>query len=260
MTAAIGAPQPFVPPFENTNKDIGTIFKEFMDTQLKNIIKIFGYATGWTSIYLGKGDPTGELCGRISGHFQQAKRFATAMEIPAKTYEVGVAVEKLIKTPSLENMRNLFLDKLTSLIDPVCNAIEFGNEYLPLEQGAFTAMKAVNYGSTFIGNTNGIVKEAEKMYGMPEFDTKKATLHLINIARNVSYVVLGAIGLASVFLGFAAMPWMFLACLTSGLTFTLGGFFYERLVYSEKNLNIDFEKVNANLNREVVHLRPAAAA
>lgn len=252
--------QPFVAPFESVNKDFGTVFWEFLSSKQKDIIKLFGYATGWTSVSLPSDHPTGQLCGRVSGFMGDTKNLLSAIEIPEKTANLRKAVTDFIAEPSFEGARKVALKELTGLINPVCDGIDLSSKFIPLTSEAMRAVKTINFTATLVGAGNSAVEQVQKINNLEEIDTKKTALHLINIARDVSYVALAVIGLSSIFLGFAAAPWMFLTCLTSGLLFTIGGFFYDRVVVNLDNKHTDLNRENANLIAEVTYLRPAQNA
>ena len=136
--------------------------------------------------------------------------------------------------------RKTFKDT-TGLVNACCDGIDYGTKYIPIDKGAMTWIKGVNFASTLAGSG---VAAGEQIYNIAttaqDPEGKKLTLYLINLARDVSYVALGAIGLFFVVTATPIVPWMILACLTSGLALTIGGFFYERLVDPEnkgKNLN-----------------------
>jgi hypothetical protein len=64
---------------------------------------------------------------------------------------------------------------------------------------------------------------------------------MIRTATSISYLAVGAIGLAA-FAGFALAPWVMLACLTAGLTGQISSFLYEKINDPEnkgKNLKPD---------------------
>lgn len=256
-TAVTG--QPFVAPFANTNKDFGTVFWEFLTTKQKDIVKLFGYATGWTSISLPSDHSTGQLLGRVSGFMGDTKNLLSAIEIPDKAVNLRKAVSDFIAEPSFEGARKVVLKEFTGLVNPVCDAIDFSTKFVPITAEAMRAVKTANFTATLIGAGNSAVEQVQKINNLTEIDSQKTTLHLINIARDVSYVALAIIGLSSMFLGFAAAPWMFLTCLTSGLLFTIGGFFYDRVVVNLDGKHTDLNRVNANLNAEIVHLRAQGA-
>jgi hypothetical protein len=250
--------QPFTAPHLNTNKDFGTVVWEFLATKQKDFIKVFGYATGWTSIALGSENPTGALAGRVSGFMGDAKNLLSAMEIPDKAAKLRHAFERFIAEPSFDTARDLFLKELTGIINPICDAIDLSSKFVPITE-LMPAVKGVNFTATLIGAGNNCVQQVQEISERKELDADQTTLNLLNIARDTSYVALGIIGLSSLFLGFAAAPWMFLACLTSGLTFTIGGFFYERVVVNPSGKHDNFSLVRENLNAEIDHLRNATA-
>ncbi len=260
MATTALARQPFVAPIENTNKDFGTVCREFLSTKQKDIIKMFGYLTGWTSIALPRNNQTGQLAGRVSELMGNAKNLLSVIEIPDKAVNLRRAVSDFIAEPSVEGARKVVLKELPGIINPICDGIDLSSKFVPYTSQAMRAVKTVNLSATLIGAGSSAIEQVQKLNKMTEIDSQKATLHFMNIARDVSYVALSTIGLSGTFLGFAAAPWMFLACLTSGLLFTIGGFFYDRVVVNLDGKHTDMNKVNANLRAEIAYLRTEAPA
>ena len=92
----------------------------------------------------------------------------------------------------------------------------------------------------------------------------QVVFYLMNLARDVSYLALGIIGLSFILTAtpIAALP--IVTCLTSGLTFTIGGYFYERIFDPEnKGKNLKPETVVENYvnqrNYEQRTAQPVAA-
>src|SRR5262249_20339857 len=87
---------------------------------------------------------------------------------------------------------------------------------------------------------NSFVEQIQHIASTKGIDPKKTMFHLINIARDVSYFALGVMGFGFIITATPLVPWMIVACLTSGLTFSIGGYFYERIYDPEhkgKDLN-----------------------
>lgn len=250
MTTPGLARQPFVAPFPNTNKDFRTVCWEFLSTKQKDITRIFGCLAGWISIALPSDNPSGKLAGRVNGFMGNAKNLLSVMEIPDKAINLRKAVSNFIANPSFEGARQLVLKDLTGIIKPICEGIDLSNQFVPYTTDAMRAVKTVNSTATLIGAGKSVVEEVQKIHRMTKIDAQETTLHLINIARDVSYVAVAIIGLNSMILGFAAAPWMSLACLTSGLLFTIGGFFYDRVVVNLDGKHTDINKINHNLRAE----------
>lgn len=109
----------FVAPFENTNKDFGTVFWEFLSTRQKDVIKLFSYTMGWGKIALGTEDPAGKLAGRVSSFAGDAKNLLSFIEIPQRTTNLRKAVSDFIAEPSMEAARNVALRELPNVISEI---------------------------------------------------------------------------------------------------------------------------------------------
>lgn len=72
----------------------------------------------------------------------------------------------------------------------------------------------------------GVDREMEKVGSA----LKKIGLHMINIAKFVSYLALAAICLVSLIWGIVFPPALFIAFSTSALVFSIFGFFYDKIV------------------------------
>lgn len=244
-------------PHVSTNKDFGTVFFDFFNEKKKDLTKLIGYTSFWIGEAIGKSHPQHELTGRVSGFCGDAKNLMSTMEIPEKVSNVRKAFDQFVAEPGIETGRKLVLKEFTGLVNPVCDAIDISSKFVPVAAETMKQVKAANFTATLIGSTNGAVEQVQKMQAT-DVTTEKTVLYMINLARDVSYVALAVIGLSSMFLGFAAAPWMFLACLTSGLVFGIGGYFYERIVNPEGK-HPDMNKVRDNLLAENTQLRANAA-
>jgi hypothetical protein len=239
--------QPFIAPFQSTNKDFGSVLSEFLSTQQKNIVKLVGYATGWTSLGLPD-QPVGQLAGRVSGFMGEAKNVLSAIEIPGKASSFHQAASKFIAEPTLDSGRVVAFKELPGLVSPICDTVSLCHKFLPLSSEAMQTVKNVSSTFTLISSGHSALEQIQKIHQMEEINPKRTALYLNNLARDVSYVavaVLGLIGLSG---------WVLLACLTSGLVFTITGFFYDRIVVNADGKHTDLNKVNANLRAELAYL------
>ncbi|MBI3237067.1 MAG: hypothetical protein HYZ48_05155 [Chlamydiales bacterium] len=231
-------------PHASERATIRDVVKEFFATKQKEVVKIFGYATGWTSIFLQVGSNS-ELAGRISTDAGWIKNGLSALETPGKLMDLHLAVKNFYDKPSLSSARIVLFSKTTSVINSVSDSIDFGSRIFPVASETMKVVKGVNYTATLIGAGNGAIEQFQKLAKKP--DGKTIGLIMINVARDTSYVGLAVIGLAGMASLITTAPWMFLACLTSGLSFTIIGFFYERLVETQgSNKHLDPHRVNAN--------------
>jgi len=99
-------------------------------------------------------------------------------------------------------------------------------------------LKHVNSAATLVGASIGTANQLNKLSKLDIFNTKKdpiskkvdgpkINLAMINLAKSVSYVALGALGLATLF-GVAVSSWVLVACATSGIFLTILGGFYKK--------------------------------
>jgi len=220
----------------------------FFKDQAKNIAKAINYGFGWAAqIY--PGNPT---LPSVSKGAKDVKNFMSATEIPEKADKTVKSVQKFFAAPSVTSARGV-LKETTGLINSTCDGIDFSSNWIPIPSHAMKSVSLVNYGATFLGAGNSAVEQAEAIHAEAgkarageAWNKQKILLNLINMARDVSYVALAVLGIAMVAFGVAVAPWAFLACLTSGLVFTIGGYFYEKIVDPEQK-NFDKDKMIAQL-------------
>jgi hypothetical protein len=221
----------------------------FIKEKPRDIVKALGYSTFWAgqvnpnlhpnvqNFSMSMGDVKnllgaievpdkvntlwGSFCGLCSDFTNQISGSATA------TWEkVGDACRKTFKDA-------------TGLTNGICDSIDFSTKYIQYDPEMLRWVKGIGFAATLGGSGVGA---AEQMNNLSKSwgDVKKSTLYVINLARDVSYVALGILGLSFILTATPMVTWMILACLTSGLTFTIGGYFYEKIVDPEnkgKNLN-----------------------
>lgn len=235
MAQPIAAGQVRVPPTppiaRNTEKDFSDVFFGFFKEKVKDIAKGVGYATFWTVKALPS---LPHHFGEFGNLMRDVKNFFSITEIPGKLLKVDESARKFFKEPSIPTGRTAVRENL-ALANSVLDSVELlGTRHiLPIGKEALKCFGAANHGVTLVGSGIGAYENIEKIDQAGPNDEGKVGLYLINLARDVSYVVLGAFGLFCFFAGFAAAPFypvVMVACLTSALTFSVGGYFYERIV------------------------------
>ncbi len=259
MATAAVARQPFVPPIQNTNKDFRTVFWEFLSTRQKDITKIFGLIAQWVPVVCPTNHSARQLAGRVSESMGNTKNLLSAIEIPGKAESLRNRISCFIADPSFAGFRRVVFGEMTGLINSVCDGIDLSSKFVPCASEAMRGLKTLSLTATLVGASNSAVEQVQKIHAMTELDPQKTGLRVMHIARDTSYVALAILSLSSMFLGFSAAPWMFLACLTSGLLFTIGGFFYDAAVVNLDGKHTDANKVYTNLRAELAHLRTAAS-
>ncbi len=254
-SASPGAPPPprtFPPKKEKYS--LVDIILSFLREKPKDAIKGSGYLAFWANFAAVKANKSiPEGVNRYSFAAGDIKNAISTVEIPEKAHtlwqsfkgfwkvvndttagKIDLATGKKMTWSNVASaVRKPFKD-MTTLIGNVSDGIDFSIRYIPslLTKEAMRVIKGVSFAAVLGGNAVGA---GEQIYAINKHkdDSKRVTLYLINLARDVSYVALGAIGLGFVLTATPIVPWMILACLTSGLTFSVSGFFYERIVDPE---------------------------
>src|ERR1700722_3660162 len=234
------ASTPRTPPVPKEEKHtISSLALTFFKEKAKDVAKIGSYSAFWVTEAIPNLPPQ---VTKFNHTLRDFKNFVSATEIPEKGCNVIQAVKELISSTTDEAgqaARKVFKETM-SFINATADGIDFAHVFVPIRKDVMRWISGVNFAATIGGSANGAIEQVENIKKMPTIDTKKTTLYLLNLARDISYLVLGIIGLTFVVTATPFIPWMIVACLTSGLTFTLGGYFYERLVDPEhkgKNLN-----------------------
>ncbi|MBS0603756.1 MAG: hypothetical protein JSS60_01825 [Verrucomicrobia bacterium] len=229
----------------------GVVLK-FFEEKAKDVAKALGYTAFWVGEATPGLPPQVKTFSSTMGDF---KNFVSATEVPKKTVE---AFDHLKKTwvaltdstgtwTKVGHASREAFEKVASLTNSIVDGIDFSQRFISYDQTAMTWLKGLNFAATLGGAGSGAIKQVEKIAQAEQHETIKIGYHWINLARDVSYVVLGVLGLVMV-AGLAPIaPWMFVACLTSGLSFTIGSYFYEKLYDPEsKGANLDPKAVIAN--------------
>ncbi len=276
-TTASSALRPFVPKQEvYTWRDaVLTFFKE----KAKDIAKTGSYLSFWAMRAVPSLPPSVTKYGSTLRDF---KNFISVTEVPEKLHTWSHSVNDLLFKKSTISSRSwgdvgtaarqVFKNSM-SLINSAADTIDFTHLFVPLSQETLKRVSGINYAATLGFAGNSTIDQAQQIHKMKiqditkmtEVDTKKFVFHMINIARDVSYLVLGVIGLGFIITATPIVPWMIIACTTSGLTWTIGGYFYEKMVDPEnkgKNLNpnIVIENIANKKKHEQQRLAQIAAA
>lgn len=231
-------------PYKSNYEIAISFFKE----KAKDLAKAINYGFGWAAqVY-----PNNPTLPSVSKGAKDVKNFLSTTEIPEKADKTVASVRQFFAAPSVATGRNV-LKEGTGLINSTCDGIDFSSNWLTIPSQVMKGLSLVNYGATFLGAGNSAIEQAEsincearKLREGKACNEQKIHLNMINIARDVSYVALAVLGILSIAFGVAVAPWVFLACLTSGLLFTIGGYFYERMVDPEKK-HFDKDKMIAQL-------------
>ncbi len=256
----------------------GLVLK-FFEEKGKDIAKALNYLAFWTGQAIPNLPSEVKSFSAAMGNF---KNFVSATEVPKKGYEwwnslggmtkpsedfTAALAEKFYNNNVFVDLtnetgawnavnaagaklgvaaRNIF-EKTTSLINASVDSIDFGSNFMPINASVMSWLKGINSVATIGGAGSGAIKQIEKLAATSENDTSKRVFHMVNLARDASYVAVGVLGLVAAFGAVSVSPWMFVACLTSGLSCTIGGYFYERIYDPEgKGKNINPDAVLAN--------------
>jgi hypothetical protein len=231
-------------------KDLAlTFFKE----KAKDIAKTGSYLAFWATKAIPD-LPQGVT--KFNYMLRDFKNFMSATELPQKFHELGQALSGFVKTLAGratdgtwdevgKKAREVF-KKTTSLINASGDSLEFTNIFVPLGKEVMRWVSGINFAATIGFAGNATVEQIESL-SKENIGDKKTTFYLINLARDVSYLVLGIIGFTFVVTATPFVPWVIVACLTSGLAFSIGSYFYERIVDPEnKGKNLKPETVVEN--------------
>ena len=163
-------------------------------------------------------------------------------EIPKKTTELAHAISSFGSTADVSKASREVFKKTTGLTNSVVDSIEFGSRFIPIDSASMTCLKGVNYAATCGGALTGAYEQVQKYNDIKPGETSKTAYCAINFFRDISYASLGGYGVFCVLSATPIVPIVLMAMLTSGLSFTILGYFYEKLYDPEntgKNLNTD---------------------
>jgi hypothetical protein len=239
-----------LPTPKNEKYSLVDIVFSFLKEKPKDIIKALGYGTFWAGQAM-PGLPSEVQT--FSLQMGEVKNLLSAIEIPDRARELSNNLKELLTIVSrkVSGEAALTWGKVTevaaktfkagaSLANNACDGIDFSSKYIPFGKEFMHSVKTLNYGATFGGALVGAGEQVYNLNSMTEINPTKTGLYLINLARDVSYLVLGGMGLFFIATATPIATVPILACATSGLIWTITGFFYERMLDPEnkgKNLN-----------------------
>jgi hypothetical protein len=238
-TTTTNAP-PIPKPAEYSITDLVlTFFKE----KVKDLAKVGSYLAFWATEAM---PDLPRNVTKFNFMLRDFKNFVSATEIPEKLHTLAGSVTTLgsdLTSGTWAKVglasRKAFKDTM-GLINSTADAIDFTSLFVPLSKETLKWVTTINFAATLGFSGTGAIEQIQNINSMNTVDPKRTTFYMINLARDVSYVALAVIGLAFIFTGTPMVPWMIVACLTSGLSFTIGSYFYERIFDPEnkgKNLN-----------------------
>ncbi len=216
-----------------------TFFKE----KVKDLAKAGSYMTFWATEAIPNLPPN---VTKFNFMLRDFKNFISATEMPERLHTLAGSVATLasdLTSGTWEKVgtasRKVFKDTM-GLINSTADSIDFANLFIPLSKETLRWISGISFAATIGFSGSGAVEQIQNINGLDKIDPKRTTFYLINLARDVSYIALGVIGLSFLFTATPMVSWMIVACLTSGLTCSIGSYFYERIVDPEnkgKNLN-----------------------
>ncbi len=236
--SSISAAAPAAPKYRPEEYSVSDIVQKFFSEKAKDFSKLLAYTTFW----VGEAMPAlPSQAKRFSSTMGDFKNFISLTEVPKKVIEVVNTSTKLWGDRTVNAARSVF-DKVTTLTNSVVDSIDFGSRFLPINEAVMGWLKGVNSVATLGGAGNKAVEHIQKLTQTTETDTQKRALYVINLAGNVAYIAVGAMGLASFAAGVAIVPAAMVGALTVGLITTITSFVFEKLYDPEgtgKNFNPD---------------------
>lgn len=215
----------------------------FFKEKVKDLAKAGAYLSFWVTQAIPNCPPS---VTKFNFMMKDFKNFVSVTEVPEKLCTLkGSIVALMTDLPSAAMgkvtaaARKVFKDTM-SIINSTADSIDFASLFIPLSKETLRWVSGINCVATACFAGNGIVEQVQNIQGLKKNDQKAATFYWINLARDVSYVAVGLIGLTSILALAPVQPWMLVACLTSGLSFSIGSYFYEKINDPEnkgKNLN-----------------------
>ncbi len=220
------------------DQDFSDIFFSFFKGQVIDIAKGVGYATFWITKAL---HPLPYQYREFGKLMRDVKNFISFTEIPEKLTKVVKSVKEFFENPSIPAGCTAVKENM-GLANSLLDSIELigTRKIFRIGKEPLIYFEAANHGAILVGSGISAYENVDKIDQAAPDESAKAGLYLINLARDVSYVVFGAFGLFCFFAGFAAAPFypvVMVACLTTALTFSIGGYFYERIINPEENPN-----------------------
>jgi hypothetical protein len=233
----MSTPHPVTRPFTQ-------LLIDFPLERSKDLVKAFGYTAYWakqafpslpstvSNFSFAMSDIKNLLSSfEIPSHVQ--KLWGTVSDLTAQVNKLGdklggwrgVAGRKLVKDKAPEIFK-----QFTALIGNIHDGIAYGAKYVEINKDTMSKISGINSVATLGGCGLGTLEQANKLWSGT---AKHSTYTAMGLARDFSYTVVGAFGTYSYFTGATTASWKILACLTSGLVFTIGGHFYKQMYNPE---------------------------
>lgn len=247
-TTATGS-QPIPPPaYKKEEYTVTSAILKFFDEKAKDVAKALGYTSFWVGQAVPNSPPELRAFGSTMGEF---KNFVSATEVPKKSLELWESFVGLWKSLTTANgpwekVNAAGLEvfkKSTAFTNAFVDSIDFSSRFVAINSEVMKWLKGLSFAATASSALNGVREQVNNISNAGN-NTSKTTLYMINGARDVSYAVLGLMGLGCTLTATPIVPWMMVACLTSGITWTTSSYFYEKLY--------DPEGKGKNLNPEIV--------
>jgi hypothetical protein len=259
MTSAISTlPQLAPKDLHYSATDIALIF---LKERVKDVVKILRYTAYWSN-QLIPGLPSNVV--KFGSTMGDLKNFLSATEIPERAVSVLKAASVMgeqfkkkvtghssITWQKVGESASKVLKESSILTNNISDTLDFSTRFIAIDKTFLSHFQTFNFGSAIVGNGIEAIERIQNINTVPRIDTRRKMLHFISLARAVSYVAFGALGLFFTFSGIAAIPWVLVACVTSGLLFTIGGYFYEKIYDpEEKGKNLKPSAVIENMLRQ----------
>lgn len=256
----------FSPVYSDVRKGALQITHEFFTDKVKDLLKGNVLAGKWLLDAISKGQLG--LCKKnkilvvkkietMNGVSETGIDILGTAELPEKAMKFFGAMQKLSNSPNGSTIQG-GIKEGTGFIGSSCSGISLISRVFPISSEAMKNVKGIGGVAGVIGGVNSAIENVGKMCKSIKHGPTVG-LYVINLASNISYIAAGVLGLLSLAGAMTVLPWVMLATLTSGLLFTMGGFFYERLVNPEGKQD-DLEKVKANNLAHILFLRTQATS
>ena len=200
-----------------------------LQDKMKDMGKLVSYTFAWTA-YFNPNSPNVKTYDAVSVAGRTFKNTICLVEIVPTAVTVGSAVSAFFASPSIPNARNVW-QHATKWVNTAYDGFSVVKEYVnPLSAEVFKTFTTMHYSATFGGSLNGAIQNLQDIFSMKKPDFNKTAWLGLGVARDVSFITLGALGLAATVGGAVLPPWAMLASVTSGLFFSLTGHFWKELV------------------------------
>ena len=157
------------------------------------------------------------------------KNILSSFEIPSRTKKIWDCLFADPKNTTLKpeegTLSNIFKESAL-LVNNVYDGLSYVAEYVVINKETIRYASGINSLATIGGCGTSALEHISKLRSGKANDPTYSTVLL---ARDLSYVAVGAIGIYTFATGATVAPWKILACITSGLTFSITGHFYNQM-------------------------------